>query len=514
MSSDDDALERFWAAVEDPSPASMEVAQDIALEQGWKLWKLGEDRGELEFDPEGILRYASLGTFYYRDAEGYYNGGEWRISEVLGGSPRYRVELRYEILGHDREIILPWRALTLGQARIIAALNLWHAVKTMKQGQAEGWDVMDIFSVTYRDDLVSEGMPPELNPPQPMDPKEAFWAAVADPDEASTEIAQDIALGQGWKLWELGEEYANELRERSTRYGAVVPLHFGADNDTRSQGAFYMKPGVGVEWVVDVGQYGRTQRGKEAIWASTFVIYHGYEASSRLSKYPGVAKAAATNAWKNVEEARAESALTAWRILATLKEAYRKRWDTDKFANAMLMHRDRVPAELNPMSKNPDDLAAARDKYKEFHRYDPKDVGEFPSSFTIPKRMLLAGKGKWVTYRSSKIDPSTLEKPRRPIDYIHEHDAGVMTYINDDDADTDVPDKFRDVTALVKLGECLGFCVIDGDGEEVEAEGTSPLPELYTTPDGKCLFVIQGKREVLAMTWGGALGVFARGIDG
>jgi hypothetical protein len=47
-----------------------------------------------------------------------------------------------------------------------------------------------------------------------------------------------------------------------------------------------------------------------------------------------------------------------------------------------------------------------------------------------------------------------------------------------------------------------------------EAEGRAPLPDLCCTPDGKCLLVVQGKRKVLAMMWGGALGVFARGIDG
>ena len=112
------------------------------------------------------------------------------------------------------------------------------------------------------------------------------------------------------------------------------------------------------------------------------------------------------------------------------------------------------------------------------------------------------------------MDPSTLKKPKRPIDYIHEHDAGVETYIKDPHPDTDVPEEFTDVGALVKLGDCLGFCVVGCDGEEVEAEATSPLPELYSTPDGKCLFVIQSKKDVLAASWGGALGVYARGIDG
>jgi hypothetical protein len=198
-----------------------------------------------------------------------------------------------------------------------------------------------------------------------------------------------------------------------------------------------------------------------------------------------------------------------------MKQGFSESVESDRVRD-LISDRQPTPLmpELNPMRKNPDDLDAAREKYEEFHRYAPKSEGEFPSSFKIPERLLHAGKAKWVTYRSSKVDPSTLQKPKRPIDYIHEHDAGVMTYIKDPSPDTSVPERFRDVGALVKLGECLGFCVVDGDGEEVEAEATSPLPELYSTPDGKCLFVIQSKRDVLAASWGGALGVFARGIDG
>ncbi len=156
-------------------------------------------------------------------------------------------------------------------------------------------------------------------------------------------------------------------------------------------------------------------------------------------------------------------------------------------------------------------------KYQEFHRYEPKQIGAFPVSFHIPRVVYRAGKAKWVTYRSAKVDPETLRKPRTPIDYIHEHDAGVVTYmVNHKDADgeeVDVPERFQ-VDALVRLGICLGFCFEDLDGEKSEVQSRRPMPDLYTTPDGKCLLVVQSRQKVLAMTWGGALGVFARGIDG
>lgn len=163
------------------------------------------------------------------------------------------------------------------------------------------------------------------------------------------------------------------------------------------------------------------------------------------------------------------------------------------------------------------DVEAAVAKYREFHRYDPRKIGSFPGSFAIPQRMYLAGSSVDVLYRSGKVDPETLRKPARPINYIHDHDAGVKTYLAEriDDADyVDVPQRFRDVPALTRLGHCLGFAFEDPRGEVQEVEGRAPLPDLYTTPDGRCLLVIQSRKTVLAMMWGGGLGVFARGIDG
>ena len=162
------------------------------------------------------------------------------------------------------------------------------------------------------------------------------------------------------------------------------------------------------------------------------------------------------------------------------------------------------------MTRRHDVSELALDKYREFHRYDPHKVGEM-RGLKLPTRMRQAGVAKWVTYRSMKTDPETLVRPRKPVDYIHEHDAGVHVYLPVLGPGTvDVPQQLRDPDlALVLLGKCLGFKF-----DETEAEATAPLPELYCTPDGKVLLVIQSKRDLLAAMWGGGLGVFARGIDG
>ena len=168
---------------------------------------------------------------------------------------------------------------------------------------------------------------------------------------------------------------------------------------------------------------------------------------------------------------------------------------------------------------------AAVEKFKEFHRYDPKKLEHLPASFQIPRSVIDIGRAKWVTYRSAKVDPATLKKPKHPVNYIHEHNAGVRVYLPSDrpeldelDVDgveTPVPRAYYAVEALVKLGDSLGFCVHGEHGaEDAEFEGRGKLPELLCVPDGTCLLIVQDRRDVIAMIWGGALGVFGRGIDG
>lgn len=161
----------------------------------------------------------------------------------------------------------------------------------------------------------------------------------------------------------------------------------------------------------------------------------------------------------------------------------------------------------------------ANDLYEGFHRFPPRKVGEFSREFMIPERVYKRGRSVDVMYRSDKVDPETLRKPRKPIDYIHEHDSrGVCTYMpRAEDASgpgATPPDWLLEADALVLLGQCLGFTFETTTGKIVKAEGRSPLPELYATTNGKALVVVQGKRDVIALIWGGKLGVQPRGIVG
>ena len=150
--------------------------------------------------------------------------------------------------------------------------------------------------------------------------------------------------------------------------------------------------------------------------------------------------------------------------------------------------------------------------FADFHKYDAKKIGEFHSSFEIPDAATLAGPALFVLYRSAKCDPLTYAKPSKPIDYIHEPKPGVKVCVIEDEPDTIVPKYIHSVGTLTLLGKCLGFAYLDEDGEEIEAKCTSC--ELYSIPSGKALLIVEKKKKVLALIWGGKLDVEPRGIVG
>ncbi len=162
----------------------------------------------------------------------------------------------------------------------------------------------------------------------------------------------------------------------------------------------------------------------------------------------------------------------------------------------------------------------AVEKYREFHRLEPNEVGAFDRDFVIPKAVRVMGAARAVYYRSRKVDPETLKRPRRPVNYVHQHEDGVMAYatiggpLDLPDSDVvSVPGWLVEVDHLVLLGECLGLIFEDDQGE-IEVGVDDPLPMLYTIPSGKALLVVEGKHRVVALVWGGDLGVEGRGIVG
>lgn len=165
---------------------------------------------------------------------------------------------------------------------------------------------------------------------------------------------------------------------------------------------------------------------------------------------------------------------------------------------------------------NPSAPTKAIRMFRRFHTRDWRGEGDFHRDLEIPEHVACLGDAKHVLYASDKLNPETGEDEGW-IEYIHEHSSGVHVYQPVPRASADlelvrVPAWIRNVDQFTWLGRCLGFQYKDERGRACDVKGTQPLPELYAIPSGKALVVIQSKRKLLAMIWGGKLAVERRGI--
>ncbi len=162
-------------------------------------------------------------------------------------------------------------------------------------------------------------------------------------------------------------------------------------------------------------------------------------------------------------------------------------------------------ARANPDEPKVPDEDAAVGMFVTFNSFDPKQLTYEPQ-FQWPERVRCLGEATWITYRSKKVIPDNGVKPRGWQHY----NSGVSSYACDGKPDTDVPLFITDCTALALLGDCTGI----GFGKTGEGKTTAPYPELYATPCGRALILVQSKRKVVGMIWGGGLDVQDRGIVG
>lgn len=166
-------------------------------------------------------------------------------------------------------------------------------------------------------------------------------------------------------------------------------------------------------------------------------------------------------------------------------------------------------------------LRKAETLYRTFHQFEPVDVGEFRRGFRIPREAAYVGTAKVMYYSSDKLNPETLADEGF-VRYYHDHKAGVRAYLTRailggdyrDFEIRNIPKWIYNVDALVRLGDCDGFDYEDFDGELCELRSSGQQPEWYCVPSGKALLVVQDKREVLAVFWGGSLHVEDRGVVG
>lgn len=167
--------------------------------------------------------------------------------------------------------------------------------------------------------------------------------------------------------------------------------------------------------------------------------------------------------------------------------------------------------------KNPEaDTKEAERLYKIFYQFEPRKVGAFASGFSIPRRATHVGEAKTMYYTSDKLNPTTGEDEGAQR-YYHPHEGDVYMLVTDKGAQghvVEVPRWIHGVDSLVLLGQCDGFEYEDFDGDLQEAQATGRKPEWYCIPSGKALLVVQDKKKVLAIVYGGSLDVEWRGVVG
>lgn len=174
---------------------------------------------------------------------------------------------------------------------------------------------------------------------------------------------------------------------------------------------------------------------------------------------------------------------------------------------------DRLVSGRGRGRRNPEP-AAAQKMFRRFHTRDWRGEGDFHPDLVIPDRVQCLGPAIHTLYKSDKLNPSD-GRDEGWIEYIHEHDAGVNVYkpARGGAGDVAVPAFIRNCDQFTWLGKSLGFAYWDENDKKCEARATEPLPEIYCTPGGgKALLVIQNKRTLLAILWGGRLAVERRGI--
>ncbi len=161
--------------------------------------------------------------------------------------------------------------------------------------------------------------------------------------------------------------------------------------------------------------------------------------------------------------------------------------------------------------REPRGLRAAVEVFEDFHDFDHRRIGKFDGRMRIPSAVWVPGPCKYVTYKSDKWGKGTYEYihtitsfPRVRIGLVEKFDGARRVT---------VPARVQKVEAVTLIGRCTGFSYVDVDGEAVEC-ATNAKHEWFWSPSAKALILVEGKRRVVAVVWGGKLNVEPRGIVG
>jgi hypothetical protein len=157
----------------------------------------------------------------------------------------------------------------------------------------------------------------------------------------------------------------------------------------------------------------------------------------------------------------------------------------------------------------PPGVSQAVKTFEDFNEYPSKGASKFAREIIIPERMPCPGPCRWVTYRSDKWNDGTH-------DYIHtitSYPRVKCAMAGENYPTVKVPAKVRNATTLTQIGlRALGFA-FEYDDDEYEAKVPAGT-EWFWSQTARALYLIQNKRKLVAVIWGGKLNGEPRGIVG
>lgn len=185
----------------------------------------------------------------------------------------------------------------------------------------------------------------------------------------------------------------------------------------------------------------------------------------------------------------------------------------------------------------PRDVERAAERFETFTKREAETLHAFAPTLKIPASIAHVGEAVSVSYASNKWSGNTQN-------YIHHNDchcghereahengelgegdgpcnwlcgcrrfkSNVKMYLTGRGRGTAVPPWIQRVTTLTLLGRCLDFSYIDHKRNVVDRK--APGCQLFCIPSGKALLIIEDKKRLVAMIWGGKLDVLDVGIVG
>lgn len=351
-----------------------------------------------------------------------------------------------------------------------------------------------------------------------------FARALRTPGAQSVDVAQDIALANNIKLGAFSEKvaeingyhtiaHAGSIGEFELDDAGLTWVRWETEPDRRNYagtGTLTMQYSFrGQEWNTSMG-LSRAARHIESIASRGDIdVNAARDWRRRALEYAWLA----VKVFKDEDEGLGDKKLT-HELMATIKERCA---DFDYIEPITADELFENPARARRRNGKPEhdvrDEENAVDKYREFNSFDPKKLVYVDGS-PIPAKLRCLGEATQIVYESMKVIPDNGVKPRKPQGYFHDHEGDVFTYVPDAAGDTDTPSFVLECDALALIGTCIEFSYKGEDGEKGKGKATKPYPEVYCTPNGRALLVIQSKKTVLAIIYGGGLGVESRGIVG